>query len=160
MRPGRRSVGVALLTVMAALLLSGCTADITRDKVQHTFGVTFRRLYIHQLHLLGKPLPPSLLRQVGHTRQLREVGFYTQAHCRRGARHSPQTGAGDDWTCIQYFQRHNGTIAEADYEVSVRTDGCLVATGPAQVVGPPQMTAADGRTVTNPLAQFYACFNT
>lgn len=159
-RLGTRATGLAVVAALAALLLSGCSADVTAAKVQHTFGTAFRRLYLQQLQLLGKPPPASLLRQIGHSHRLREVGFYSHARCRKGARHSPQVGAGDDWTCIELYQRSGGNVAEADYEVSVRTDGCLVASGPAQVVGPPQITATDGRTVVNPLSQFYACFNT
>jgi len=150
----------AVVGLVAALLVTGCTADVTGAKVQQAFGTTFRRLYLQQLALEGKPRPASLLRQVGHGHRLQPVGFYSQARCRKGARHSPQTGAGDDWTCREFYQRSDGTIAEADYEVSVRTDGCLLATGPAQVVGPPQIVDRSGQTVVNPLAQFYACFST
>jgi hypothetical protein len=160
-RRGMRRVVPAVAAALAALaVLTGCTADVTQPKVQQAFARAFRRLYVQQLHLLGKPQPAPLLRQIGNTRRLREAGFYTQARCHKGARHSPQTGAGDGWTCIEYFQRSSGAVAQADYEVSVRTDGCFVASGPAQVVGPPQIVGANGQSVVNPLSQFYACFPT
>lgn len=155
-----RRAGLIGAALVGAVLLSGCSADVTQPKVQKAFGAAFRRLYIQQLDLEGKQRPVPLLQQVPHSNKLRVAGFYTAARCRKGARHSPQTGAGDDWSCIAYFQRSNGAIAEADYEVTVRTDGCLVATGPAQVVGAPDVQAKSGRTVVNPLSQFYACFTT
>lgn len=159
-RRRRRVVPLLAALAVLAVLTGGCTADVTGPRVQHAFGVAFRRLYLQQLRLLGRKRPAPLLHQVPGTRKLRVAGFYTQARCHKGARHSPQTGAGDDWTCVEFFQRSSGAVAEADYEVSVRTDGCLVASGPAQVVGSPMITAVNGRQVVNPLSTFYACFDT
>jgi len=86
---------------------------------------------------------------------------FFRTRCHKGTRRTtPQVGAGENWVCVEAFERPDGVAALADYDVSVRTDGCFVATGPTQLVGPAQMQAVDGRTIVNPLAEFDACFPT
>jgi len=155
----RRAAAILGCAVLTALSAAACTPDVTSQRVTTTFGQTFTRLYRLQLTELGRPSPTPLLRLGSGGRVIRQQA-YAHARCHKGARHSVQTGAGDNWTCIEFFQRPGGAIAEADYEVSVQTNGCLIATGPAQVIGKPQLQTPAGKTVVNPLSQFDACFST
>jgi hypothetical protein len=145
----------------AVTSVAACGHDVTRSRVQATFEQTFTRLYLLQLHEQGKREPARVLQQAGSGSTNFVLGsFYTHAYCRKQPRTGAQTGAGDTWVCTESFQRPNGTVAQADYDVNVLTNGCMNAIGPAQVVGPAQIQSAQNKLVVNPLAQFYACFDT
>ena len=120
---------------------------MTADRVRQTFARTFDRLFALQQSELGRP-------------GVHPGGFYATTSCQRGAPGTPQTGAGDDWICVEQWQESTGHVDEAAYDVTVHTDGCLDATGPAGVIGAPELTSPSGTTFVNPLAEFDACFPT
>jgi len=155
----RRLAGLAAGAVLIPAAVSACTPDVTSARVQTVFSTTFDRLYRMQQAELGHHPPAPLLRLGANGRVIAQKP-YSHTRCHKGAKGAAQTGAGDNWTCVEFFERPTGTIAEADYDVAVQTDGCLIATGPSQVVGGPQLQTQDGRTLVNPLTQFDACFPT
>ncbi len=142
MRESRSRVALVALG-LAIVAVAGCAPVVTSQRVQATFGASFRRLYVLQQSELGRD-------RIRH--------FYSTASCAKGSPHTPQTGAGDNWVCVEQWQQYDGYVATASYDVTVRTDGCLDAIGPANVVGGPQLVGPSGRSIVNPLAEFDACF--
>lgn len=153
-----RRIATALVLTTVAAVVAGCTSDVTAPGVQAAFGQAFGRLYRLQLQETGHNRIPRIAHIDSHG-QLVFTGLYTHASCHKQPRHSPQVGAGDDWICVEFYQRPSGTVLEADYDVTVRTDGCLVATGPAQVVGQPMLETPSGKSVVNPIYQIYSCLS-
>ena len=140
-------LGLAFVLTAGAAMLTGCSSDVTASLVHDTFDRTFIRLYAIQQADLGRP-------------NVRPGHFFAVASCQKGLAGSAQTGAGDNWVCVEQWQEVGGHFAEATYELSVRTDGCFEATGPADVVGGPLLEGPTGEAIVNPLAQFDACFAT
>ena len=133
-----------LLLAAGAALVGGCGGSpVTAARLDGAIGPAFTHLYAVQQRLIGNPVDPAA---------------YTTASCSRTG--GGTTGAGDDWTCAVVVYRTTGTPVGATIEVKVRTNGCYVADPPVAVVGQLQLTAADGREVDNPLAEFDGCFDT
>jgi hypothetical protein len=140
----KRIIGLASL-VAAALLLTGCTPDITQARVNAAVGPTFVNLYQVQRSLLG--YSPA-------------VDPTATAACARTGRGIPNSGAGDDWIC-QLSLYVNGQFQSIfTYELSVRADGCYTADGSPSLVGGAMLTTPSGANRVNPLFEFYGCFDT
>jgi hypothetical protein len=134
------------------LAIAGCSHDVTLVRVQATFQRSFVRLYALQQNELGNA-------------SIHPGGFYATTSCQRGAAPGvnatvAQVGAGDDWTCVVQWELPSKVITQATYDLSVRTDGCFEATGPAEVVGGPMLADPTGQDFVNPLATIEACFST
>lgn len=144
----RRAVtGSLTAAAVGALLLGGCSQDVTPPRVEHGLGTTFANLYVQQQLLLGRGARDPLA-----------VG--SRAVCGKGSRGSSQHGPGDDWVCVQSWVGADGALHQATYDLTVRGDGCFTAEGSATVVGPATITTPAGRPVRNPLAAFDGCFAT
>jgi hypothetical protein len=138
----------ASAAVAAVAVLAGCgPVDITRAKLQADFGPTFRNMYVLQQHLLGNT-------------PLTVPARTSKASCSKGGTGTADQGPGDNWVCLVDWPAPDGHIEGLGYEVSVKPEGCYTAQGPATYVGQQTMRAADGRSVPNPLFEFYGCLNT
>jgi hypothetical protein len=149
--PTRRLLAIAVATAVATAVVAtagGCgSSSITGDVLENHFGPTFANMYVLQQRLLGRS------DAVADT-QMRE------AICTKGGPDGVDEGPGHDWICQVYWpQAEAGRAPTVSYEVEVKPAGCYTAQGPATVVGQQTLQAADGRTVANPLFEFYGCLN-
>jgi hypothetical protein len=141
----KRVVGLVPVLVAGAVLLTGCTPDITPGRVDASVGPEFANLYQVQRSLLG--LAPA-------------VNPTASANCGRTGRGIPDSGAGDDWIC-QLSLSVNGVFQSIfTYELSVQADGCYTADGSPTLVGGAMLTTPAGTNRVNPLFEFYGCFDT
>lgn len=141
----KRMTGLAFVVAAAALLLTGCTPDITQARVDASVAPAFVNLYQDQRSLLG--LAPA-------------VHPTASAMCARTGRGIPNSGAGDDWIC-QLTLSVNGQFQSIfTYELSVRADGCYTADGSPSLIGGAMLTTPSGANKVNPLFEFYGCFDT
>lgn len=146
-RGHRRLALVTGAAVATAIAASGCgRVDITQARLQNDLGPTFSHLYILQQDLLGQPRinPPAQASVVA---------------CTKGSASVPDKGAGD-WTCRVNWPAPDGTVRTISYDVRVQPQGCYTAQGPPSIVGQQTLTAANGRTLPNPLYEFDGCFDT
>src|SRR4051795_12654748 len=64
----RRRVIAASLAATAVVLLTACTADTTRGRVEHDFAATFSNQYAQSLQRQGKPVKrPQITSTVCHS---------------------------------------------------------------------------------------------
>lgn len=139
-----RIVGLGLVAVVA-LILTGCSPDITQARVDKAVGPTFATLYKLQQSLLGQP--PV-------------VNPEAPAQCQRTGRGVPNNGAGDDWICQLPLTVNGQFQSTFIYDLEVRADGCYVANGSPSVVGGAMLTTPAGADKVNPLFEFDGCFDT
>jgi hypothetical protein len=138
---------VAGAAVALVALLSGCGADITHTRVERSLAPTFTHLYLQQQALLGHS---------GVT----ATTINPHAACHRLSPTAHNTGAGSDWVCQLTWTDATYRVQKGKFELTVHPGGCYEAGGPTKIVGPVDIRAAGGRTVTNPVYEFDACFDT
>jgi hypothetical protein len=130
-----------------ATLLTGCSSDVTRTRVEHSIGPTFANLYVQQQSLLGHP-------------GLAATAVAPRSTCQRTNPAAHDTGAGSDWVCQLSWLDPRQKAENGKFELTIHPNGCYEAGGPTKVIGPVTIRAADGRDVTNPVFEFDACFDT
>jgi ABC-2 type transport system permease protein len=141
-------IGAAVVVALAAAGGLG-PAAITRARLESSMASVFDNLTRLQQ------------RELGHAVALRST-LALRTLCARHA--GVAKGPGDDWTCtISVVSPGPGAepyeLTPVTYDVSVKADGCYKADAPPSFVGQQTMTAADGRTVVNPLFTIYGCFD-
>lgn len=159
---GRRiSVKIVAIAAFAAVLLGSAAAygspDITRARLEASIAPTFVNLYNLQQHIqTGTSSLPSDPTGISNN-----LHFDPAPHCTKGGKDVTAGGPGADWACrVGWPSAATETLVRIDYEVTVRPNGCYTAQGPSTLVGQKKMRGADGRTHTNPLYEFYGCFDT
>lgn len=149
-RPLRRARALAVAAAAAAALvplLAGCGADVTRARVEQSIGPTFANLYVQQQALLGRP-------------GLAAAAVAPRSACHRTNPIAHDTGAGSDWVCQLTWSDAGRRPRTGKFELIIHPGGCYEAGGPTKVIGPLTIRAASGKTVTNPVFEFDACFDT
>lgn len=162
-RSSRRGASIVVLLVIG-VGLAGCTTGITPQQLEASLTRTFTNLYVLQQVEEGHPKPAIASHGVTTT-------------CIKGARGSPQQGAGNDWVCyISYEDAIAGTEVTSTYDLNVLTDGCYSADdeGTSEVTTPLGGAAVDNaktilevgaaahghpHAVANPLWLIQGCFN-
>ena len=138
-----------LAVTTAGLLLSigACgNTGITGQRLQDDLGPTFRNMYLFQQQLMGHDAPYT-------------TPDTSVATCTKGGPSTPDSGPGDDWTCVVHWPSPSGITEPIVYDVSVKAGGCYTATGPATTIGQQNIQTQDGRTVPNPLYAFDGCLD-
>jgi hypothetical protein len=161
-RGGRASAKVVVIGVLAVGLLGASAAfggpDITRGRLEASFGSTFVNLYNLQQHVQNGT---SVFSAAGGNEISDTLLFDPAPHCTEGGRDVTVGAAGPDWACqVSWPSSATETLVRIDYEVTVQPNGCYTAQGPTTLVGQQKMQGADGRTHTNPLYEFDGCFAT
>ena len=139
----RRTVTLAPLAVAAALLVSGCTPDVTRQRVESDVSTT----YSHQFDLWrtyqGK--------RAAHLRPT--------AECHRSGEHNGDKGPGS-WGCqLAYPDPDTGKKASVFEVVLMAGDTCYQGLNPDFNDKPTIRDVHTARTMPNPLFQFDGCLN-
>ncbi len=144
-----RLAGVAIIAALTAALtaaLVGCSADVTRPRVETSLGPVFANLYVQQQALLGHPgLTPAAV---------------ARPTCHRTTPGSHDKGAGSDWICQVGWTDGTGKTQSGKFELQVRSNGCYQAGGPSKIVGPVMIRSVVGKQVINPVFEFDGCFDT
>ena len=131
----------------AAALLTCCGGqEITADKLAASVDRSFANTYAAELAELGQP---------GAT----AAQVVSSTICQRTTPGVKNQGSGDDWACVVSFVAADGSAQQARYETKVRTNGCWTVDGPAAILGPQTLVAADGKNVTNRLLEMDGCFS-
>lgn len=140
-------LGTAVLVVAAiGSLIAAGHPDVTRARLEQSLTPVYTNLYLQQAKILGHPdftadtLAPSTV-------------------CDRGGPKVPDTGPGADWICHVMFTDQAGTRQDGKFELTAKSNGCYVATGPSRINGPVMITDTTGRDVLNPVFEFDACFD-
>ncbi|WP_261576135.1 hypothetical protein [Frankia gtarii] len=142
-----RLAGVAVTAAVLTATLVGCSADVTRPRVEGSLGPVFANLYVQQQALLGHPgLTPATVA--------------ARPTCHRTTPGSHDTGAGSDWICQVGWSDGTGKSQNGKFELQVRSNGCYQAGGPSRIVGPIMIRDVAGKSVINPVFEFDGCFDT
>jgi ABC-2 type transport system permease protein len=142
------ATATAVVAVLALLADVGPTGD-TDHRLSAAIGEEFNNVTLLQQQLLGRHVPAGAKLDI-------------LPNCNRRATQAVGPG---DWTCnldvyVPQAQSVPFSATSVEYDVSVEYDGCYKAQSPPAFIGGPTMSAAHGRTVTNPLYIVYGCFNT
>ncbi len=144
----------AALVVVAALgavtvARGGDTSTVTRARLERALPVAFSNLYVKQAHLLGR-------------HDITPRSLHAKAMCDKHGPDVADVGPGGDWVCLMSWQDPQVPMPPEGYgkfELNVHSNDCFTAGGPTKLTGYLEMTAADGRTVTNPVFEFDGCFD-
>lgn len=138
---------IAMVAVVAALAVTGCSSDVTATRLEPSVATTFGRLLILQQSATGTA-PPA------------PAAVQSSAVCQRGtAPGGKRSGAGSDWACVVTYSTPAG-VGSSRLEVQAKPDGCWTADGSSLDVGPQTLhDETTGAAVINPLAEFDGCFD-
>ncbi len=142
-----RLAGAAVTAAALTAMLVGCSADVTRPRVEGSLGPVFANLYVQQQTLLGHP-------------GLTPTAVAARPSCHRGTPGSNDKGAGSDWICQVGWTDGTGKTQNGKFELQVRSNGCYQAGGPTKIIGPIMIRNAAGKDVINPVFEFDGCFDT
>jgi hypothetical protein len=147
-----------LITLAAALLVLaglgtvavavGGGSSITQARLERSVTASFSNVYAQQAAL------------VGH-RGVTPASMGAEAMCDKGPGIA-QSGPGTTWICLMSWHDPSVPMPSSGYgkfELTVHSNGCYSAGSPSSLVGYQTITAADGRTVTNPAYEFDACLD-
>ena len=145
LRPAHRPLAIAVAGLAIAGVLSGCTPDDTRQRVEADMQVTWANQYKNAQRLQGKPVPASL---------------HDSVSCDKGGPKVPDRGPGKDWICIvHYTDPQTQTPATTLYQLFVHGEACYTATDPKLIEHSSLPDPTSGATNANPLEQFDGCFS-
>jgi ABC-2 type transport system permease protein len=144
-------VGSGLAAIIAALfgLCFVGPSRVTPARLQAELGPVFSRLAADQTLLLRHQVVSA-------------HAIHDRVICYR--RSGATRGAGDDWICAVSVTAQGSasaipTYSPLDFDLSVKTNACYSADGDPTYVGAQTYPEPRGGRVTNPLFEFYACFN-
>jgi hypothetical protein len=129
---------------LAALAVSSCTSDVTRQRVEADMALDFANQLKLTAGILGQPVPKAVSDHVS---------------CDKGGPKVADKGPGKDWVCMVTYTADNGPSTTTRYELFVHGEACYTATDPALIEQPSITKASTGKSVPNPLEQFDGCFN-
>lgn len=148
---------LSLITALAVVLAiggavvagSGGGSNITRARLERSLPTAFANVYTAQAKLLGHPgvTPKSL---------------HATAMCDKGGAVEADIGPGSNWNCLVSWTDPDNPMPPEGYgkvEVNLHSNGCYTAAAPSKLVGFLTLTDSSGRVVTNPVAEFDACFD-
>lgn len=143
-----------LLRTVTALALSGTAvglvaagqSEITGDRLTRSLTSVYTNLYLQQAQILGRTTVTA-------------TSMAALTTCDRGGPAVQDEGPGSDWVCHVLFTDPDGVRQDGSFEITVRSNGCYAATGPARLNGPLMISDATGQLVLNPVFEFDACFN-
>lgn len=141
----RRRLLVLASAIVAATVLTGCTPDDTRQRVEADMTVDWSNQYKNAQRLQHKPVPSSL---------------HDTVSCDKGGPKVPDRGPGKDWICIvRYTDPTTGKPASTLYQLFVHGEACYTATDPKLIENSSLPDPTSGATNANPLEQFDGCFS-
>lgn len=152
----RRTLITVLIALVAVLGIGGAVtagssggSNVTRARLEHSLPTAFANVYTTQAELLGHPgvTPTSL---------------HPTAMCDKGGAVEADVGPGSNWNCLVSWTDPDNPMPPEGYgkiELNVHSNGCYTAAAPSKLVGFLTLTDTSGRVVTNPVAEFDACFD-
>lgn len=130
---------------LAAIIVSGCTPDDTRQRVESDMTVAYANQYKNTQRLLGHPV---------------STGLKDTVSCDKGGPKVADKGPGKDWICmVHYTDPQNHTSATTRYELFVHGEACYTATDPKLISNSSLPDPTSGASKSNPLEQFDGCFS-
>lgn len=140
----RPLVFVATAATLAAVL-SGCTPDDTRQRVEADMQIDWANQYKNAQRLQQHPV---------------SAGLTDSVSCDKGGPKVPDKGPGKDWICIvKYSDPSNHRTGQTLYQLFVHGEACYTATDPKLIENSSLPDPTSGVTSANPLEQFDGCFN-
>ena len=143
------ALAVVLAVAGAVMAGSGGSSSVTRARLEHSLPVVFANVYTAQAKLLGHPgVTPESLHAI--------------AMCDKGGAVEADVGPGSNWNCLVGWTDPDNPMPPEGYgkiELNVHSNGCYTAAAPSKLVGFLTLTDTTGRVVTNPVAEFDACFD-
>lgn len=143
------AVAVVLAVGGAVMAGSGGSSSVTRARLEHSLPAVFANVYTSQAKLLGhQGVTPTSL--------------HATAMCDKGGAAEADVGPGSNWNCLVGWTDPANPMPPEGYgkvELNVHSNGCYTASAPSKLVGFLTLTDTAGRVVTNPVAEFDACFD-
>lgn len=140
----RRTFTLAAAT-LAAIVVSGCTPDDTRQRVESDMTVDYANQYGNAQRLLGHPV---------------STGLRDTVSCDKGGPKVADKGPGKDWICmVHYTDPQNHVSGTTRYELFVHGEACYTATDPKLISDSSLPDPTSGTSKSNPLEQFDGCFS-
>lgn len=144
MRYPRRLAPLAV-GIAAAVVISGCTPDDTRQRVEADMQLDWANQYKDARHFEHKPVPAKLNDSVT---------------CDKGGPKVPDRGPGKDWLCtVRYTDPDTGQQKSTLYQLFVHGEACYTATDPKLIANSSLPDPTTGASKSNPLEQFDGCFS-
>lgn len=152
-----RRIIISLVAALAVVLAVGGavtasshgSSSITRARLERSLPLVFANVYTTQAKLLGHQ---------GVTAQ----SLHPTAMCDKGGAVESDVGPGSNWNCLVSWTDPDNPMPPEGYgkvELNVHSNGCYTAASPSKLVGFLTLTDTAGRVVTNPVAEFDACFD-
>ncbi len=143
------ALAVVLAVAGAVTASSHGSSSVTRARLEHSLPTVFANVYAAQAKLLGHQgvTPESL---------------HPTAMCDKGGAVEADLGPGSNWNCLVSWADPANPMPPEGYgkiELNVHSNGCYTAAAPSKLVGFLTLTDTSGRVVTNPVAEFDACFD-
>jgi hypothetical protein len=143
------ALAVVLAVGGAVIAGSGGGSNITQARLERSLPSVFANVYTTQAKLLGHQgvTPESL---------------HATAMCDKGGAVEADVGPGSNWNCLVGWTDPDNPMPPEGYgkiELNVHSNGCYTAAAPSKLVGFLTLTDSSGRVVTNPVAEFDACFD-
>jgi hypothetical protein len=129
------------LVPVATLLVSGCTPDTTRDRVEHDVTATFANQYVQSEQVQSQPLRPAQVRGT---------------ECHSGLNKTADAGPGA-WHCTISWTDPAGGRHDDGYVVLVDSLGCYQAFSDEERDA--TVRSADGLAVPDPRVGFDGCYD-
>lgn len=143
------AIAVVLAIGGAVVAGSGGASSVTRARLERSLPTAFANVYTAQAKLLGHQ---------GVTPQ----SLHPRAMCDKGGAVEADVGPGSNWNCLVSWTDPDNPMPPEGYgkiELNVHSNGCYTAASPSKLVGFLTLTDTNGRVVTNPVAEFDACFD-
>jgi hypothetical protein len=143
------ALAVVLAVGGAVVAGSGGGSNITQARLERSLPTVFSNVYAQQARLLG---------HAGVT----PASLHATAMCDKGGAVEPNVGPGSNWNCLVSWTDPDNPMPPEGYgkiELNVHSNGCYTAAGPSKLVGFLTLNDTSGRVVTNPVAEFDACFD-
>jgi hypothetical protein len=139
--PSRRWAPLLALLPVATLVLTGCTPDTTRERVEHDVATTFAHSYVQSEQVQGHPERPATV---------------DATECHSGLNKKADAGPGS-WHCTVSWVDPTGGKHDDGYVVLIDALGCYQAFSDEERDA--TVTATDGRTVPDPRVGFDGCYD-
>ena len=141
---------VVVLAVAGAVVAgSGGGSSVTRARLERSLPDVFANVYSAQARLLGH-------------RGITPESLHVSAMCDKGGAIEADVGPGSNWNCLVSWTDPDNPMPPEGYgkiELNVHSNDCYTAAAPSKLVGFLTLTDTSGRVVTNPVAEFDACFD-
>ena len=139
-----------VLTVGGAVMAgSHGSSSVTRARLERSLPAVFANVYATQAKLLGH-------------RGITAASLHPTAMCHKGGAVEADVGPGSNWNCLVGWTDPANPMPPEGYgkiELNVHSNGCYTAASPSKLVGFLTLTDTAGQVVTNPVAEFDACFD-